>query len=201
MGWIPPFLPFSSFAFRPKGKRGGIGSTKKGENGEKEQTSSHFKDRPQNFWRGWVRKAQFFLCGGELEWVICNTIRIVISNSLKLRFWVPGKFSINPYFYFLSFMNFLIDSLIWKTWNSALVFPRNRNNLFYIWQLRLRLPCLSFFPFQLMSPAILAHVVTVSLWFVKLCLESLWSWNTILLCVFHLSSRYALCTIVSRSWI
>ena len=65
---------------------------------------------------------------------ICKTIRIVISNSLKWWFSVPGRFSINSYFYFFfimdvlidslifmdSFMDVLIDSLILKTLNSVL---------------------------------------------------------------------------------
>ena len=51
---------------------------------------------------------------------ICRTIRIVISNWLKLWFSVPGNNSFIPYFYFFSFMHVLIDSLILKTWNSEL---------------------------------------------------------------------------------
>jgi hypothetical protein len=51
---------------------------------------------------------------------ICKTIRIVILNSLKLWFSVPGRFSINSYFYFFSIMDVLIDSLILKTLNSVL---------------------------------------------------------------------------------
>ncbi len=46
---------------------------------------------------------------------------------------------------------------------NTCMFLRNRNNLCYIRQKRLRLPCLSFSTIQLMSPAILAHVVTVKL--------------------------------------
>jgi hypothetical protein len=51
---------------------------------------------------------------------IFKTIRIVISNLLKLWFSVPGRFSINSYFYFFSIMDVLIDSLILKTLNSVL---------------------------------------------------------------------------------
>jgi hypothetical protein len=51
---------------------------------------------------------------------ICKTIRIVISNSLKCWFSVPGRFFINPYFYLFPFMHVLIDSLNWKTLNSVL---------------------------------------------------------------------------------
>ena len=51
---------------------------------------------------------------------ICKTIRIVILNSLKLWFPVPGRFSINSYFYFFSIMEILIDSLILKTLNIVL---------------------------------------------------------------------------------
>jgi hypothetical protein len=51
---------------------------------------------------------------------ICKTIIIVISNSLKWWFSVPGRFPFNPYFYFFSFMSVLIDSLILKTLNSVL---------------------------------------------------------------------------------
>jgi hypothetical protein len=62
---------------------------------------------------------------------ICKTIRIVISNSLKWWFSLPGRFSINSYFYFFSFMSVLINSLILKTLNSVLdielTYRRTRN--------------------------------------------------------------------------
>jgi hypothetical protein len=64
---------------------------------------------------------------------ICKTIRIVISNSLKWSFSLPGRFSINSYFYFFSFMSVLINSLSLKTLNSVLDIEltyRGTRNLF-----------------------------------------------------------------------
>jgi hypothetical protein len=63
----------------------------------------------------------------ELTYRVTRNLFKLVKNNLyrhfkfiEVAFSLPGRFSINSYFYFFSFMSVLIDSLILKTFNSVL---------------------------------------------------------------------------------